>query len=90
MSLSSSSTIAKLAFVQLDANATELVGSSQFTGYDAMIDGLAPQSSRSFLRIGELAPDLSKPLRPQLPKHSSRSSLSPRILSIKRRKASLI
>ena len=60
VSLSSSSTIAKLVFVQLDANATELVDSSQFTGYDAMIDGLAAQSSRSFLRIGELVPDLSK------------------------------
>jgi hypothetical protein len=58
--LSSSSTIAKLLFLELDVEAKELVDSSQFSKYDVMVDGLAAQSTRSFLRISKLVPDLSK------------------------------
>lgn len=60
VSLSSGTTIAKLLFVTLDADAAELVDSRPFGNYDAMIDGLAAASNRSFLRINELVPDLSK------------------------------
>ncbi len=60
VSLSSTTTIAKLLFVELDLNATELIESSQFKHYDAMIDELAAQSNRSFLRIAEIVPDLSR------------------------------
>jgi deoxycytidine triphosphate deaminase len=58
--LSSATTIAKLVFFQLDADAVDHVDSSKYTDYDAMIDALAAQSTRSFLRISELVPDLSK------------------------------
>jgi deoxycytidine triphosphate deaminase len=60
VSLSSATTIAKLVFVKLDTDATELIDSKPFGNYDAMIDDLAACSNRSFLRISELVPDLSK------------------------------
>lgn len=60
VSLSSNTTIAKLIFAQLDANASEMIDSASFRNYDAMIDDLAACSNRSFLRIRELVPDLSK------------------------------
>jgi len=60
VSLSATTTIAKLVFAELDAAAAVLLDSKPFKNYDALIDGLAAQSNRSFLRIGELVPDLSK------------------------------
>jgi deoxycytidine triphosphate deaminase len=58
--LSAGTTIAKLMFMQLDLEATELIDSTQFRQYDVMIDGLAARSDKSFLRIRELVPDLEK------------------------------
>jgi deoxycytidine triphosphate deaminase len=61
--LNSDTTIAKLLFLSLDVEAISLVDSSEFQNYDALIDKLAASSDRSFLRIGELTPDLESTAR---------------------------
>lgn len=58
VSLSSHKTIAKLLFLELDQAATELVDGRAFEDYDSLINDLAVQSHKSFLRISELVPDL--------------------------------
>lgn len=58
--ISSETTIAKLLFFELDSDAIDLIDSSKYKHYDAMLDALAAASNRSFLRISELVPDLSK------------------------------
>jgi deoxycytidine triphosphate deaminase len=58
--LSAATTIAKLVFLKLDTNAADLLDSKPFQNYDLLIDGLAAKSDKSFLRIGELTPDLQR------------------------------